>query len=185
MPQLAQRLRFDLADAFPRHAELPADLLQGAGPTVVESEAELEHLALARRERLQHVLQLLLEHGERRRFRWSQGVLILDEVPQVAVLLFADGPVIQVQDLPEPLRTGGPAPATAETPHGGETGLKDIVRMKAAELEKDLIAKALEETGGNVTRAAKLLQISRKSLQTKMKEFSLRELGADKEEPEE
>ena len=47
--------------------------------------------------------------------------------------------------------------------------------MKAAELERDLIARALEETGGNVTRAAKLLQISRKSLQTKMKEFGLRD----------
>ncbi len=57
----------------------------------------------------------------------------------------------------------------------GETGLKDIVRQKAAALEKDLIAKALEETGGNVTRAAKLLQISRKSLQMKMKEFGLRD----------
>ena len=39
--------------------------------------------------------------------------------------------------------------------------------------------KALEETSGNVTRAAKLLQISRKSLQTKMKEFGLRDEGAD------
>ena len=39
----------------------------------------------------------------------------------------------------------------------GETGLKDIVRQRAAELEKDLITRALEETGGNVTRAAKLL----------------------------
>jgi DNA-binding NtrC family response regulator len=57
----------------------------------------------------------------------------------------------------------------------GETGLKDIVRQRAAELEKEIITRALEETGGNVTRAAKLLQISRKSLQTKMKEFSLRD----------
>jgi DNA-binding NtrC family response regulator len=64
----------------------------------------------------------------------------------------------------------------------GEAGLKDIVRQKAAELEKDLITKALEETGGNVTRAAKLLQISRKSLQTKMKEFGLRETAHEKEE---
>ena len=51
--------------------------------------------------------------------------------------------------------------------------------MHAAELEKDLITRALEETGGNVTRAAKLLQISRKSLQTKMKEFGLRGGEAD------
>jgi DNA-binding NtrC family response regulator len=61
----------------------------------------------------------------------------------------------------------------------GEAGLKDIIRMKSAELEKDLITKALEETGGNVTRAAKLLQISRKSLQTKMKEFGLRDTAPE------
>ena len=51
--------------------------------------------------------------------------------------------------------------------------------MRAAEVERDLIAKALEETVGNVTRAAKLLQISRKSLQTKMKEFGLRDDAPD------
>ena len=53
--------------------------------------------------------------------------------------------------------------------------MKEIVRQAQAELEKELITRALEETGGNVTRAAKLLQISRKSLQTKMKEFGLRD----------
>ncbi len=72
----------------------------------------------------------------------------------------------------------GPGAASRALPAPpGETGLKDIVRQRAAELEKDLITRALEETGGNVTRAAKLLQISRKSLQTKMKEFSLRDDG--------
>ncbi len=95
------------------------------------------------------------------------------------VLLFADGPKIAAKDLPDHIR-----PAAVETPASAsatadgapaETGLKDIVRMKSAALEKDLIAKALEETGGNVTRAARLLQISRKSLQTKMKEFGLRD----------
>ena len=40
-------------------------------------------------------------------------------------------------------------------------------------------ARALAETGGNVTRAAKLLQISRKSLQTKMKEFGLRDTAPE------
>ncbi len=35
--------------------------------------------------------------------------------------------------------------------------------------------KALEETGGNVTQAARLLKISRKSLQMKMKELGLRD----------
>ena len=43
------------------------------------------------------------------------------------------------------------------------------------EIEKSFIVQALAKTEGNVTRAAKLLQISRKSLQTKMKEFGLRD----------
>ena len=38
-----------------------------------------------------------------------------------------------------------------------------------------MITRALGETGGNVTQAAKLLKISRKSLQMKMKELGLRD----------
>jgi nitrogen regulation protein NR(I) len=116
-------------------------------------------------------------------YPWPGNIRELENLME-RVLLFADGPLITVRDLPEPVRqgsalppAGAPSPAlhATETPGAGEGGLKDIIRMKAAELERDLIAKALEETGGNVTRAAKLLQISRKSLQTKMKEFGLRD----------
>ena len=65
---------------------------------------------------------------------------------------------------------------TSETsPARSETSLKDAVRFAQDEVEKTMIVKALEATNGNVTRAAKLLQISRKSLQTKMKEFGLRD----------
>jgi len=119
---------------------------------------------------------------------WPGNIRELENLME-RVLLFADGPTITVKDLPENIRQSAAQPAAVAavgTPGQpvsvegapGETGLKDIVKMKSAELEKDLIAKALEETGGNVTRAAKLLQISRKSLQTKMKEFGLRDEGA-------
>ena len=112
-------------------------------------------------------------------YNWPGNIRELENLIE-RVLLFADGPSITAKDLPDPVRQGSgtPAPALSAAPleaSTGEGGLKDIVRMKAAELEKDLITKALEETGGNVTRAAKLLQISRKSLQTKMKEFGLRD----------
>ena len=49
------------------------------------------------------------------------------------------------------------------------------MRETTLRLEKELIARALQETGGNVTQTAKRLKISRKSLQMKMKEFGLRE----------
>ncbi|HEX5749244.1 MAG TPA: sigma-54 dependent transcriptional regulator [Archangium sp.] len=112
-------------------------------------------------------------------YNWPGNIRELENLIE-RVLLFADGPSITAKDLPDPVRQGSgtPAPALSAAPleaSTGEGGLKDIVRMKAAELEKDLITKALEETGGNVTRAARLLQISRKSLQTKMKEFGLRD----------
>jgi DNA-binding NtrC family response regulator len=119
-------------------------------------------------------------------YAWPGNIRELENLME-RVLLFADGPTITAKDLPDQIRqrpaagaASTAAPASA-APDGApaETGLKDIVRMKAAELEKDLIAKALEETGGNVTRAARLLQISRKSLQTKMKEFGLRDEGGD------
>jgi DNA-binding NtrC family response regulator len=116
-------------------------------------------------------------------YPWPGNIRELENLME-RVLLFADGPIIMASDLPEPVRpsavpggvaSGVGSPLSPAEPSPAESGLKDIVRMKAAALEKDLIAKALEETGGNVTRAAKLLQISRKSLQTKMKEFSLRD----------
>ncbi|MDQ3265041.1 MAG: sigma-54-dependent Fis family transcriptional regulator, partial [Myxococcota bacterium] len=67
-------------------------------------------------------------------------------------------------------------------PEPGETPLKDFLKLKQAEIERSFIIKALSKTEGNVTRAAKLLQISRKSLQTKMKEFGLRDAAPDKDE---
>jgi DNA-binding NtrC family response regulator len=63
----------------------------------------------------------------------------------------------------------------AEEIPAADASMKDIVKQKSAELEKDLITRALQETEGNVTQAAKKLKISRKSLQNKMKEFGLRD----------
>jgi len=64
---------------------------------------------------------------------------------------------------------------TSEHAGSPSGSLKDIVRAETSRVERELIVKALEETGGNVTQSARLLKISRKSLQMKMKEFGLRD----------
>ncbi len=65
-----------------------------------------------------------------------------------------------------------PPPAGAPT---GAHSLKELVRAETDRVERELIMRALDETGGNVTQAARKLKISRKSLQNKMKEFGLRD----------
>ena len=54
-------------------------------------------------------------------------------------------------------------------------GLKEQVKAAMSKLERDLIIRALKQTQSNVTHAARLLKISRKGLQLKMKELGLRE----------
>ncbi len=115
-------------------------------------------------------------------YSWPGNIRELENMME-RVIVFADGPQIVARDLPDTLRgstaTAGVSPSET-SPARSETSLKDAVRFAQAEVEKTMIVKALEATNGNVTRAAKLLQISRKSLQTKMKEFGLRDDdGAD------
>jgi two-component system, NtrC family, response regulator AtoC len=57
--------------------------------------------------------------------------------------------------------------------------LKEAVRQGSRLVETELISAALEQTQGNVTRSARLLGISRRSLQSKMKELGLRTAAED------
>jgi two-component system response regulator HydG len=41
------------------------------------------------------------------------------------------------------------------------------------DVEKDMVVRTLEETGGNRTHAAKILGISRRTLQLKLKEYGI------------
>ena len=69
-----------------------------------------------------------------------------------------------------------PRPCTVPSaPDTRGKSLKEIVRQETERVERELIVRALDETGGNVTQAARKLKISRKSLQNKMKEFGLRD----------
>src|SRR5438105_1660253 len=109
-------------------------------------------------------------------YPWPGNIRELENVLE-RTILFAEGPRISLQELPPSLRkpAGEAPPPAQEPPQSGPPGsLKEIVKEQVQAIERDLIVRGLEVTRGNVTHTAKLLKISRKSLQMKMKEFGLR-----------
>jgi transcriptional regulator with PAS, ATPase and Fis domain len=106
-----------------------------------------------------------------RGYSWPGNIRQLENVLERAALM-CEGNVLRLVDLPEEVR-GGFAPAP-EAEGEGQSSLKEIVQRQTRSLEKDLIEKALEETGGNITRAAEKLGLSRKGLQLKIKDLGLK-----------
>jgi two-component system, NtrC family, response regulator AtoC len=118
-------------------------------------------------------------------YPWPGNIRELENVIERAVL-FCDTHELNASDLPPDVR-GMPALANVALPDAdlhaalaGEGGLKEHVKVAMSRLERELVSRALQQTGGNVTHAARLLKISRKGLQLKMKELGLREGSNDK-----
>src|SRR3954451_18736279 len=90
MPQLAQRFGFDLADPLARYREALADLLERVLAAVAHAEPHLDHLLLARRQRLQHLIRLFLQVQIDHRVGRRDYLAILDEVAEMRIFLLAD-----------------------------------------------------------------------------------------------
>ena len=117
-------------------------------------------------------------------YGWPGNIRELENVMERAVL-FCDGQRLRFDDLPAELRgsqvLSTPLPEAAlDVPLSGEGGLKEHVKVAMSRLERELVSRALKQTNNNVTHAARLLKISRKGLQLKMKELGLREGPGDK-----
>jgi DNA-binding NtrC family response regulator len=110
-------------------------------------------------------------------YKWPGNIRELENVVE-RCMLFCDHDEIKTQDLPPDMIQSDARDSSSLIPESTlrpEEGLKDQIRAITQNLEKALIAKALDQTGRNVTKAARLLKISRKSLQIKMKELGLRD----------
>src|SRR5260370_15646085 len=90
VPELAQRLGLDLADALAGDREVLADLLEGVLAAVGEAEPEAQHLLFARRQRVEHLVRLLAQRQADDRLHGRDHLLVLYKIAEVAVLLLAD-----------------------------------------------------------------------------------------------
>ena len=122
------------------------------------------------RELTSDALQPLLEYD------WPGNVRELRTAIEHGVVM-CNGPKIGLRHLPLFLRSGEPGPVFQPSPAAAAEGKASPApaggigdRLNLAEMEQDFIRRALERTHGNRTEAAKLLGISRRTLQRKLKE---------------
>jgi DNA-binding NtrC family response regulator len=99
--------------------------------------------------------------------RWPGNIRELENAIERACIL-SDGGRITPSCLPTSIRL-------TDEPHPVESTGEENLSIKKAEdaIERELIRKALARTGGNRTRAAKILEISHRSLLYKLKEYGI------------
>jgi two-component system response regulator HydG len=98
------------------------------------------------------------------RYEWPGNVRELENVVERAVIM-ARGEMITPAEFPEILQQLDPEVKTTYVNLSPGRTLKDV--------EKDMILRTLDETEGNRTHAAKILGISRRTLQLKLKEYGI------------
>src|SRR5690606_14192556 len=90
MPQAAQRLALDLADALARQPELLPDFFQRVRAAVLQAEAQPQNARLASGQRAEHFLNLFAQEvlvGDLRGGRCGE---VFDKAAELAVFLFPD-----------------------------------------------------------------------------------------------
>ena len=102
-------------------------------------------------------------------YRWPGNVRELENTIERAMVL-CDGKRIEADGLPERVRES--RDRIRLSLQSGELSIKKTTRI----IEEELIRKALRETRGNRTNAAKILEISHRALLYKIKEYEIDDL---------
>ncbi len=98
------------------------------------------------------------------RYDWPGNIRELENCIERGVIM-ARGDIIAPADLP--------ASILALSQEKPDSGISFPSGISLEEMEKALILKTLEDTGGNRSRAAEILGINRRTLQLKLKEYNL------------
>ncbi len=100
------------------------------------------------------------------KYDWPGNVRELENVLERAVILMR-GEFITENDLPLSLQKLGAAPSV-----GSSSDSLPEISLTLAEMEKRMILRVLEETGGNKSEAARRLGITRRTLKLKLKKYA-------------
>ncbi len=115
-------------------------------------------------------------------YEWPGNVRELKNVIRKAVLLCSDNAAVEADDLmiiKSKLKSDLP---DTQKEHSIDTkidnyddlSLKDIVKKNISNIEKDIITDVLKRTGGNKSKAARMLKIDYKTMHYKIKEYSIK-----------
>jgi DNA-binding NtrC family response regulator len=111
-------------------------------------------------------------HEALQKYAWPGNVRQLRATIERAVVL-CRGERIGLRDLPPEVQgKPGPGDIASHGPQEGDSGLA-AGNLNLEEMEKSFIQRALKLTQGNVTEAAKMLGISRRTLHRKIKTYNL------------
>ena len=112
----------------------------------------------------QEALRALMNHS------WPGNIRQLENAVEHAVAMSGAGAEIGVAQLPEEIRQPLEPHATLPMTIPDE-GINFV--SVVSQLERDLIVRCLEKTGGNKRQAARLLQLSRTTLIDKLRRFKV------------
>ena len=104
------------------------------------------------------------------RYPWPGNIRELRAAIERAVVM-ASGAKITIRDLPQSVREGASAIPTAVAGLKLPAFSKSGQHLNLQETEHRMILRALGENGGNVTKAARALGLSRRTLHRRLKEF--------------
>lgn len=104
-------------------------------------------------------------------YQWPGNVRELQNALQRAVVL-ERGEKVSMTSLPEAVTGGLPSASLSLDELEGES-LADMIKRVKSRYEKVLIQEALDKAGGNKTKAAQLLKISRVNLHQKINEYEI------------